>query len=179
MKVEMVNELPKTGYVSNRVLKINVGFLVSGGPGHNHESVFDVPAVRVSDDLTVDYVRGPIRMSRTTEGILVQGELEVGVQTECYRCLDDVTKNVTIDVEELFTYPSKKDAEFSVPPEGILDLAPLVRAEVLIEASHGVLCREYCKGLCPDCGVNWNHTTCTCREERIDPRLAQLKHLLD
>ncbi len=174
-----MNELPKTGYVSNRVLKINVGFLVSGGPGQSHESVFDVPAVRVSDDLTLDYVRGPIRMSRITEGILLQGKLEVGVQTECYRCLDDVTQNVTIDVEELFTYPSKKDAEFSVPPEGILDLAPLLRAEVLIASSHGVLCREDCKGLCPDCGVNWNHTTCTCREERIDPRFAQLKHLLD
>lgn len=169
----------KQGYVSNRVLKINVGFLLSGGPGHTHDSVFDVPTVRVADDLTLNYVRGPIRLSRTAEGILVQGQLQVGVEAECYRCLDPVTVNVTVEVEELFTYPPTSAAEFSLHDDGILDLAPLLRAEVLIEASRGVLCREDCKGLCPDCGANWNHTTCTCREERIDPRLAQLKNLLD
>jgi uncharacterized protein len=161
------------------VLKINVGFLQSGGPGHSHDSVFDVPTVRVSDDLTLNYVRGPVRLSRTAEGILVQGKLDVGIEAECYRCLDPVTVNVTVDVEELFTYPSPKGAEFTVHDDGILDLAPLLRAEVLIEAARGVLCRPDCKGLCPDCGTNWNHATCTCAEERIDPRLAQLKNLLD
>ena len=171
--------MKQKGYVSNRVLKINVGFLLSGGPGHSHDSVFDVPSVRVSDDLTLDYVRGPIRLSRTAEGILVQGQLQVGIESECVRCLDPVTVNVTVDVEELFAYPSPTVAEFSLHDDGILDLAPLLRAEVLIEASRGVLCRPDCKGLCPHCGVNWNHTTCTCAEERIDPRLAQLKHLLD
>jgi uncharacterized protein len=174
----VVNQVSK-GYVSNRVLKINVGFLQSGGPGHSHDSVFDVPTVRVSDDLTLDYVRGPIRLSRTAEGILVQGKLEVGFATECYRCLDPVTLNVTVDVEELFASPSPVGAEFSVHDDGILDLAPLLRDEVLIVASRGVLCRPDCKGLCPDCGTNWNHATCTCAEERIDPRLAQLKNLLD
>jgi uncharacterized protein len=167
------------GYVSNRVLKINVGFLLSGGPGHSHDSVFDVPSVRVSDDLTLDYVCGPIRLSRTAEGILVQGQLQVGIEEECYRCLEPVTVNVTVDVEELFAYPSPTVAEFSLHDDGILDLAPLLRAEVLIESSRGVLCRPDCKGLCPDCGVNWNHSTCTCAEERIDPRLIELKHLLD
>lgn len=167
------------GYVSNRVLKINVGFLLSSGPGHNHDSVFEVPTVRVSDDLTLDYVRGPIRLSRTAEGILIQGKLEVGFETECYRCLDPVTINVTVDVEELFAYPSPTVAEFSVHEDGNLDLAPLLRAEVLIEAARGVLCQPDCKGLCPDCGTNWNHGTCTCAEDRIDPRFAQLKNLLD
>jgi len=174
-----VESVHNQGYVSNRVLKVNVGFLVSGGPGHSHDSVFDVPAVRVANDLTLDYVRGPIRLSRTAEGILVQGKLDAGVQTDCYRCLDPVTLNVTVAVEELFAYPSPKEGEFSVHDDGILDLGPLLRAEVLIETARGVLCRDDCKGLCPDCGVNWNHTTCTCREERVDPRLAQLKHLLD
>jgi len=173
--VKQVNK----GYVSNRVLKINVGFLLSGGPGHSHDSVFDVPTVRVADDLTLDYVRGPIRLSRTAEGILVQGQLQVGIEDECYRCLDPVTVNVTVDVEELYSYPTPEAGEFSLHDDGILDLAPLLRAEVLIEATHGVLCKPDCKGLCPECGANWNHTTCTCAEEQIDPRMAQLKHLLD
>jgi uncharacterized protein len=174
----VVKQLNK-GYVSNRVLKINVGFLLSGGPGVNHDSVLDLPTVRVSDDMTLNYVRGPIRLSRTAEGILVQGKLDVGVEDECYRCLEAVSLNVTVEIEELFAYPSPTAAEFSLHDDGILDLAPLLRAEVLLATARGVLCRPDCKGLCPECGANWNVTTCACAEERIDPRLAGLKNLLD
>lgn len=174
----MVRQL-NNGYISNRVLKINVGFLLSAGPGNSHDSVFDIPAVRVADDLTLDYIRGPIRLSRTAEGILVQAQFEVGIQDDCIRCLDPVTTAVTIDIEELFAYPSPKAAEFSLQDDGILDLSPLIRAEVFIFASRGILCRPDCKGLCPDCGTNLNHANCICAEERIDPRLAQLKKLLE
>lgn len=165
-------------YVSNRVLKINVGFLLSAGPGNNHDSVFDVPTVKIADDLTVEYVRGPIRMSRTAAGILVQGQLETAVSGECYRCLDTVSARVTVDLEELFAYPASSAAEFSILDDAVLDLAPLLRAEVMIASTNGLLCRPDCKGLCPECGANWNHTSCTCAEDAIDPRLAGFKQFL-
>ncbi|MFO7321022.1 MAG: DUF177 domain-containing protein [Chloroflexota bacterium] len=167
------------GYISNRVLKLNVGFLLAAGPGHSHETVFDVPAVRVSDDLDLAYIRGPVRLSRTKEGILVQEQLEVALNEECSRCLENVFTQLTIDLAELFSYPVAAGAEFSVSDDGILDLAPLIRAEVLIAISGGVLCRPDCKGLCPDCGANLNLTSCSCADEQIDPRMAKLKELLD
>lgn len=167
------------GYISNRVLKLNVGFLLSAGPGHNHETAFDVPAIRVADDVDLAYIRGPLRLSRTKEGILVQGTLHLGVEDECYRCLDAVLRDVAIDLEELYNYPAPRDTEFSLSDDGILDLSPLLRAEALIAADRGVLCRPDCKGLCPECGANFNETTCTCAEKGVDPRLADLKHLLD
>jgi uncharacterized protein len=37
------------------------------------------------------------------------------------------------------------------------------------------LCREDCKGLCPQCGTNLNTETCDCAQEWEDPRLAALK----
>jgi len=166
-------------FVSARVLKINVGFLLADGPGHSHDTAFDVPVVRVAEDLDLEYLRGPLRLSRTKEGILVQGVLQLGVLDECARCLDPVTREVTIQVEELFAYPAPLDNEFSVNETGILDLAPLVRDEVLIAQSVGVLCRPDCKGLCPHCGENLNNTTCRCESDAINPRFAQLKELLD
>jgi uncharacterized protein len=173
-----VGQLNKA-YISSRVLKINVGFLLSNGPAHNHDSEFDVPRVQVSEDLTVEYIRGPIRLSRASEGILVQAKLEVGTEAECYRCLEAVTTNVTINIEELYAYGTPKVTEFHIGEDGILDLAPLVRAEMMIAATRGVLCRPDCKGLCPECGTNWNHATCTCAADAIDPRLAGLKNLLE
>ena len=166
-------------YVSSRVLKLNVGFLLATGPGHSHETAFDVPAVRVANDLDLEYLKGPLRLSRTKEGILVQGELQVGLTDECARCLDPVSRDVTFKLEELFAYPTPLDNEFSVNDAGILDLGPLVRDEVFIALGSSVLCRPDCKGLCPHCGENLNNTTCDCESDAIDPRFAQLKELLD
>jgi len=169
---------PKTSYVSNRVLKLNVGFLLNDGPAHSHETTFDAPAVRITDDLTVRHIRGTLRLSRTKEGILVQGKLHVGLEGECYRCLDPVLTDAAIHIEELYaTTPGK--AEFRIFEDGILDLAPLLRDEVLIILSRGLLCSDTCRGLCPECGANLNHTTCSCRDNDIDPRFARLKELLD
>lgn len=168
-----------SGYISNRILKINVGFLLSDGPGHNHDTTFDAPRVRVADDLTVEYIRGPLRLSRTTEGILVQGTLQAGSEGECFRCLDPVTRNVTIAIEELYSYPAQRGVEFSIQDDAILDLAPLIRAEVVIATGRESLCRPDCKGLCPECGTNWNHLTCSCSDQAIDPRLAGLKKFLE
>lgn len=166
-------------YVNARVLKLNVGFLLTAGPGHNHDSEIDFPGVMVSDDLKIEYLRGTLRLSRTKEGILVQATLQTAVQDHCVRCLDPVTNVIDFTVEELFsTYPLP-EAEFVVDEDAILDLGPLLRAEVLIEESHQVLCSADCKGLCPECGANLNHEACSCTHDPVDPRLAVLKNLLD
>jgi uncharacterized protein len=166
-------------YLNNRVLKINVGFILSAGPGYSQDSMLDIPTVRVSDDLTLDYVQGPLRLSRTQEGILVQATLHVGVQDECYRCLNTVARDTEIEIEELYGYHTYPASEFSVGDDAILDLSPLIRAEVLIDTSHRVLCKEDCKGLCAECGANLNEGECNCHEEAIDPRMAALKKLLE
>ena len=41
------------------------------------------------------------------------------------------------------------------------------------------LCRESCRGLCPECGTNLNTGTCSCVREWTDPRLDGLRALRD
>jgi uncharacterized protein len=167
------------GYIGNRVLKMNVGFLLSSGPGHSHDTVFDVPAVRVAPDVDLAYIRGPLRLSRTKEGILVQGNLHIGLEGECYRCLDPMQRDIDIRVEELYTYPPNSASEFSIDEDAILDIAPLVREEAIIADASRELCSPDCKGICPNCGANLNRETCDCEQVDVDPRLAKLKQLLD
>lgn len=166
--------------MSNRVLKINVGFLLSDGPGNSQDSRLDIPsAVRVADDLIVNHINGTLRLTRTKEGILVQSRLNAGITAECSRCLDPVEREVALEMEELYMHPAPVASEFFVGQDAILDLAPLLRAEVLIASAGRVLCQDDCKGLCPVCGVNRNHESCDCDTDRIDPRLASLRALLD
>lgn len=168
-------------YLSQRALKVNVGFLLSAGPGHSQDSRLDSDSpIQIADDLVVNNIEGTLRLTRTKEGILVQSHLQVGVDAECSRCLDVVQVQVPVDVEELYMHPAPiAGNEFFVGADAILDLAPLLRAEVLIQTSQRVLCRPDCKGLCPTCGANRNQESCDCENNRVDPRFAGLRALLD
>jgi len=57
-----------------------------------------------------------------------------------------------------------------------IDLEPLFREQFVLAVPFAPLCREDCKGLCPQCGTDRNTGTCSC-EPPIDPRLAALKGL--
>ena len=169
----------RNGYVSNRVLKIQVGFLLSEGVGQSRDTEFDVPWMRVSNDLMLDYLRGVLHLSRTSRGILVQGTLKTSLQGECVRCLSDMSVKLDIPIEELFVYPPEAYAEFTVADDGILDLAPLLREEIILDTPIGILCKPDCAGLCPVCGNNLNQASCECEREDVDPRFAALKRLKD
>jgi uncharacterized protein len=173
-----VNET-RSRYVNNRVLKLQVGFLLSESVGQSRETEFDVPNLRISDDLMLDNLRGVLRLSRTSRGILVQGTLHAAFKGECGRCLDKTFIELDVPVEELFVYPPRPEAEFSLSDDGILDLAPLLREEIILDTPIGVLCRPDCAGLCPTCGKNLNEGPCDCDRDEVDPRLAALKGLKD
>jgi len=57
-----------------------------------------------------------------------------------------------------------------------IDLEPLFREQFVLAVPYAPLCAEDCKGLCPQCGIDRNTSTCSC-EKPIDPRLAALKGL--
>jgi uncharacterized protein len=57
-----------------------------------------------------------------------------------------------------------------------IDLEPLFREQFVLAIPYAPLCAETCKGLCPQCGVDRNTTSCACTPPG-DPRLAGLKGL--
>ena len=64
--------------------------------------------------------------------------------------------------------------EDTYPIEGDhLDLQPLVRDALLLELPLAPLCREDCRGLCPECGADLNAAPCECRPAG-DPRWGPL-----
>ncbi|MCE2489096.1 MAG: DUF177 domain-containing protein [Anaerolineae bacterium] len=165
--------------LKQRVLRLNVGDITGAGPGYRQQASLDMPALQVAGDLVLAFLRGPFRLSRTREGVLLQGELLAGLRGECGRCLTPMLAELPLQLEELFTYPVASGVEFGVGEDGMLDLAPLLRAEVLIASANGLVCKTDCRGLCPQCGANLNDTDCGCQLDDVDPRLAALRQLLD
>ena len=58
-----------------------------------------------------------------------------------------------------------------------IDLVQMIREQMFLAMPMKPLHSDDCKGLCPSCGANLNETTCGCRNEWIDPRLAPLRDL--
>jgi len=162
-------------FVHPRNLKINVGFLLAEGVGYQRVLDLDFPRLRVDEDLELDFLRGSLRLSRNSRGILAQGKLETGVLSECSRCLTPTFCSVQVEFSELFSFPPSPDTVYSVAETGILDLAPLIREEAILNVPMGTLCRPDCAGLCPECGQNWNEGSCDCQQNVGDPRLAVLR----
>jgi uncharacterized protein len=56
-------------------------------------------------------------------------------------------------------------------------LEDVLREQVLLAVPLKAICREDCKGLCPQCGKNLNLETCSCDNAITDPRWGALKDL--
>lgn len=161
-------------FVNPRVLKINVGFLLAQGAGYQRDTELDLPRVRLGEDIVLDFLRGHLRLSRNSRGILLQGKLKTHVLAECSRCLTPVYHPVELEIEELFSYPPSSETAYSVDEAGNLDLTPLLREEAILSLPMTVLCKPDCAGLCLHCGQNLNEVECACERDDIDPRLAIL-----
>ena len=144
-------------------------------------------------DLTIvplSTLDGDISMIRTSDGVLVTGDLHTSVELSCSRCLDLFAMPVRFSIEEEF-HPSidimtgakipmtaEDEPATLIDAHHILDLTEVVRQDMLLAMPMYPVCRSKCKGLCPNCGQNWNEGQCDCTLEEIDPRLAVLKNLL-
>ena len=168
-------------HLPSSLLKLNVGFLVHGPVGTTREFPFDLPQISLGDDLTAVNILGSLNISRTSEGLWVQGNLSIPYQGECSRCLVAISRTALIQMEELYgvpgVLPRTGSTEFTIRDDGMLDLLPVLRAELLIDAENRAFCRDDCAGLCPECGQNLNEATCDCAAP-IDPRWSALaEHL--
>lgn len=106
------------------------------------------------------------------------GRLKGVLAARCRRCLADVTVKLDAEVRALFTEdPAEDELAYAVSAEAAeLDLSDMVREELILAVPPYVLCREDCRGLCPQCGNDLNEGPCSCSPEP-DPRWAKLEAL--
>lgn len=136
-------------------------------------------------------VNGPILVNlsyyRAGTDVLFKGDLSAAIRATCARCAEDfvgLTRRAFRFVmvaeamgETVQAATRAEDLELSLYKGDEIDLAPLIREQMLLALSTRPLCRDECRGLCPLCGVNLNNRQCDCQSETLDPRLAILRSL--
>jgi uncharacterized protein len=131
-------------------------------------------------------VTGKVRLSGNE--VFVSGHVDSRAQVECDRCLQPVEAPVSADFTlEYITgseYESSEVAELTEAEMSVavfdgegLDVDEIVKEQILLAVPTRMLCREDCKGICPECGIDRNTGECSCGADNIDPRWAALKNL--
>lgn len=163
----------------NDFLLLNIGFIVHQTIGFSREFPLEADEVHIPPDLDLVDLSGKAKVTRTAQGLLLQVRLNALVKSECVRCLDEFNQYLETDFTELYAFNrnSVTDSGLILPENGKINLAPIVREEMLLAIPISPLCRPDCRGLCPICGENLNHGFCDHQEESTDARLDILKNL--
>ena len=119
------------------------------------------------------------------EDIRLVGQLKTRIEVLCARCLDPVVHKVDRDFDLLYRPQGvdRRGEEVSISEaeteigyyqgEGLL-LEDALREQILLATPVKTVCREECKGLCPNCGRNLNQEQCECEQRAGDPRWEAL-----
>ncbi len=165
----------------NRILYLNVGFLLAKSAGYSREISFEHPEPIWVEDIVINHLDGSLRLTRTPQGIVMQGKLQAQTPVECVRCLKPFEQIFEVEISELFVLETASSTDpnpYVINEGGIIDLTPIIREEGILAVPMQVLCTPDCKGLCAECGADLNQGSCGCEEDPIDPRLAPLRLLL-
>jgi uncharacterized protein len=141
---------------------------------------FDVPAERLArtELLSLAPVSFSGRLRRADPGFVLEGALEFDGTVTCARCLKPVPFRRSGPVSWVFApvhdrHQPVLDEDGEVELEATdLDVVfyddftvpfdPLIDEQVHLEIPMRALCREDCRGLCPDCGSDRNTAPCAC-----------------
>ncbi len=127
--------------------------------------------------------------------VFANGTFNGFLTVACSRCVEPVRLDLAEQLRVTFMPKSEMPADDDDAEEGeegaevasedldlfpydgeVVDLEPLLREQFVLAVPYAPLCREDCKGLCPQCGIDRNAASCSC-EKPGDPRLAALKGL--
>jgi uncharacterized protein len=124
-----------------------------------------------------------------TDEIRVQGGLEVEMETECDRCLGLARFPLALKFDLFYEPVSNCDSlgeEVAVDADEVeigfyagdgLELEDVLREQVLLALPMQRICRDDCKGICPDCGSDRNEVACSCEAHPADDRWRALQNM--
>jgi len=131
-------------------------------------------------------VDGSVLLTKTDVGVWVSAYLSAKIDRQCGNCLDQYVESVGLGIEEeyfpLFNLVTGERNElegigednFYIGEDNVLDLSDAVWQYASLHSSINSKCKEYCKGLCVDCGINFNKEKCNCRNNKKNTKLAAL-----
>lgn len=134
------------------------------------------------------HAKGKAEWIASVGEIRVEGELNTVVESDCDRCLEPsrfpVEAKFDLFYRAMETLAVGGDVGLSGSETDVgffegdgLELADLLREQILLALPVQRLCQPDCLGLCRECGVNRNRIACSCAANPTDDRWTALQGL--
>lgn len=111
-----------------------------------------------------------LEITKSGEDLYVRGAVKATVSLPCGLCLAPARVTIDAPVKMVYTVEGDEpeanddnpldDSDFGSYDGEVLDLAPMLREQIILSVPMAPRCRESCKGLCPTCGENRNERDC-------------------
>jgi len=131
-------------------------------------------------------------LSKVGREVILKGSVSTEMEMICSRCLEPLQYKVRSKISSRYVPGQETDSldldvelhtsdiEVEYCPDDRIDLTQAVYDQMMLSLPLTRLCREDCKGICSQCGINRNKKNCQCSDnDSVDPRLAVLKTLKD
>ena len=112
--------------------------------------------------------------------LLLRFQASTVLSSVCDRCMKAFDNPKTVTGEYMLSEEQRDEEndDIILLENDELDLDEVARTAFILGMDTKTLCREDCKGLCPQCGADLNQGSCGCKKP-ADPRLAVLAKLLE
>lgn len=149
-------------------------------------SAFESPA---EDYRIAQPVKVAFDIFKNNREIRLVGQVSTVLELSCGRCLEPFAFPVELPFDLLYLPHSENvgegekeieedDLTTAFYRDDVIDLGQLMKEQFYLALPMKPLCQEGCRGLCPQCGINLNQSTCTCVSSWVDPRLEALRSLM-
>ena len=137
-------------------------------------------------DFSLDNIDVRCLITKTSGTVFIKGDFKAKIDICCSRCLENTKLSVGSDFAYTLvpvkaetredTELKPEELEISYYQGDFIDLAPIICEQIILQIPIKVLCSEKCKGLCQQCGINLNVSSCNCHVDFVDGRMAVLKN---
>lgn len=141
----------------------------------------------LEDTVFAEDVSVELRITRSSDTLTLTARCVTRADRTCARCLRTFKDGVESEFYEVAELDGEKlrllDDQYDGDPgflnraPGIFVIDPLVREAVLVSSPMKPVCKEDCKGLCPQCGADRNEQECNCEESHGHTVWEALKDL--
>ncbi len=155
---------------------INVNRISEQGYALNDTIDIDSTLLLEDESFFLEGLNYQVFLKRENQRIQAQGKIKTTISLACVRCLEqfELKINSRFDiilfpkemVDPRSTSLEEEELEYIFFENDQIDLEKILIEQVNLFIPFKPICDTGCKGICPNCGVNLNHSACPCEEAK-------------
>ncbi|MBN1481100.1 DUF177 domain-containing protein [candidate division KSB1 bacterium] len=164
------------------MIKLNVAAIPEGSSNFEAEATLEDVDL-VDDEEFKEKIRIVYNCNRVGNEMFIKTALSTTVDLNCDLCLEPFQSTLSETVEIVLTRDAElvergeEDVYLFTESTSEVDITESVKQSLLLAVPFKKVCKADCKGLCPTCGANLNIESCSCTDDKIDPRWQALKEI--